>query len=63
MKQIIDTIEKLRKERRISKLDLCTAANVHSNMYASYLKGAKMSYNTVEAMLDYLGFKIQMVLK
>ena len=55
---IIDIIEQLRIENKVSKSDLCNVAGLHKNMYNHYLKGTSMSFESALKMLNYLGYDL-----
>lgn len=59
--EIIDIIERYRKEKRVHKEALTNCANLNKNMYANYVKGAKMPYEVVKAMLEYLDKQILII--
>lgn len=61
MENIIDLIEKYRKEKRVRKAELCSHANINVNMYVKYLQGSKVSFKVARDMLECLGKQIVLV--
>lgn len=61
MENIINLIEKYRKEKRVRKAELCSYANINVNMYVKYLQGSKVSFKVARDMLECLGKQIVLV--
>lgn len=61
MIKIIDKIEKLRKDNRMSKAKLCREAKINRNTYNGYLKSNNIPYCDVETIVMLFGRKIQFV--
>ena len=59
--EIIDIIERYRIEKRLKKADLTDYCSLNKNMYAKYLKGAKIPYEVVKAMLERLDKQILII--
>ena len=55
---IIELIERTRKEKRILKQALCKLCKINRNTYTNYLNGGKVPYNVAVEMLAKLDKQI-----
>lgn len=55
MSNIIEYIDELRTQRNVKIKDLCKYCKINKNSYTNYLNGSKPTFETVKAMLTYLG--------
>lgn len=54
MKDIIMTIERVRKEKKLSKSELCLQASISRSMYNKYISGSTIPFNVVVSLLKCL---------
>lgn len=60
---IINKIERLRKEKRLTKKKLCEYSNISTNMYSKYLNGSKIPFETACNMIEYMDCKLIIISK
>lgn len=61
MINIIEKIDTTRKEKRVTKAQLCEYCRINKNTYTNYLKGSKVPYNVAVDMLNYLDKQILII--
>lgn len=60
---MINLVERLRKESKVSKAELYHNCKVSQGMYYKYLKGSNIPVDVFKSFLDYLGYELTAVKK